>query len=265
MEKTKTEQVYINSFYAQQYNNGVDLNSDLTFQLERPIRRPKDTILAVRLDTLVLPISWTNINEYNNTITIDVDGAGDVDYVLDEGEYTDQELKDELNDKLGGDDFTITYSEVTKKYTITHATDEFVISSTSTLLRTLGFTQGVDHTSTGNAITSTGIVNLSSHINMVYVDIPSLSINNTSCVSYTRNASTIKTGIRSTILTSVPTGTVTTGIEYYQNFKQSYVYLQEDTVSSLRIRLLGEDMSTPINLYGADWLATFEFSFISTS
>ena len=262
MNRTKTEQVYLNSLYAQQYNNS-DKNSDLIFQLDRPIRRPKDTILAVRLDTLVLPISWTNINEYNNILIIDLNGGGDVDYELDEGQYTSQELLDELNDKLGGDDYTVTYDESTYKYTITHDTDDFVIKSTSTLLRTIGLTNGIDHTSIGNAITSTGIVDLSGHINMVYVDIPSLSINNTSCVSYTRNTSTIKSGIRSTILTSVPIQVDVADIEFYQNFKQSFVYLQEDTISSLRIRLLGEDMSTPINLYGADWLATLEFSFIS--
>ena len=253
MFKIRTEQVFINSKNADQYFNG-DYNSDISVYLTRAINRPKDTVLAVRLDSFVFPTSFYLIDDSNDNLDITVYGADPADdedktYTLTHGNYSSDELKDHLHTLMNGDAFTVTYDSITMKFKFEHATNEFVILDTTTCLSILGFSQ-TDHESNTKILYSDQVVNLV-RTKVIYVDIPTLSINNL-------NAST---GQRCTALTCVPVSEPAGDFVYYENTKQSYVYLQEDTINTLRIRLYEEDLSTLIDFQNQHWNMTLEFSY----
>ena len=243
--------MFLNSLYPDKYNNGSE-HSDLTFYLRQNIKRPPNTVVAVRLDSFVFPVSWTNVSEFSNLLTVGVDGAGDADFQIPVGEYSYDTLLTALNTLLNDDDITVTYNELNWTYTFTHATADFVVSSDSTCLRVLGFEENEDHSSSSSVLTSDRIINLTGHTNCLYFDLKNLSINNTNGVE----------GERTSVLTCVPVRASTGEYSFYENYKDSYVYLKEDVISTIQVRILNEDLSNLVNFNGANWTATLEFSFI---
>lgn len=252
MNKTKTEIVFINSSDATNYNNtDTTYLSDVSFYLSRAITRPKDTVLALRLDTFCFPNSFYTVDTTNYQLDVELGSMGvDYTYYLPEGNYTADELVTELEDLLAGDGYTVAYDSNTNKFTF-HNDDDFTIKSTSTCLSILGFSSA-DHESnmSGDAVSDL-VVNLTK-TKVIYVDVQNLSINNL-------NAST---GQRTTALTCVPVSSSSGDFVFYENTRASYVYLQEDTINNLRIRLYEEDLSTLVNFQGQNWTMSLEFSFL---
>jgi hypothetical protein len=247
MEKTATQIVFLNSASATTYNNSTTTYlSDVSFYLSRPITRPKDTILALRLDTFFYSNSFYVVDSTNNTIT-----AEGEDYTIATGNYTVDTLKDALDTAFNGD-YTVTYDNTKMKYTITGAAGtEFVLAKESTCLSLLGFSS-TDHVSDNTGVlTSDLVVNLTKTKN-VYVDVQNLSINNLNAT----------TGQRTTALCPVPVLSSPGDYVFYENVRGSYVYLQEDTINNLRVRVYEEDLSSLVNFQGQNWTMSLEFSFV---
>ena len=254
----KTQLVFLSSKSATQYYNSTSL-SDLTFRLPRPIQRPKDHNLQVKVSQFVFPVSFYNVNSTNNVLAYSVDDVDQTDITIPVGDYTSATLLTELQTLLTPVDISVEYDEATYKLTFTHATLIFKFKSTSTCLTLLGLTAGQDH----NAqyvllpedfyLTSEFSVNLSP-TKALYISIPNLSINNING----------NTGQRTPTIACVPITQSSGDIEVFTNDLGISAHTQEDVINEFHIRIYDEDQSTLINFNSQDWLMTIQLKFVPT-
>jgi len=239
---TTPVQAYLNSSQATKYVNGT-YKSDLLFLFTSPIVPPINHYMTLRVVNLYVPISFTIINDTNNTFTLN-----SVDYTISNGNYTATTLATELMDIVSGNEpsFTVAFDDITNKYTFDD-TDDFTIDGTC--LYVLGFDDAA--TSSSNTLTSTYPVDLTGD-NIIYVDVKNLSTFNVSSSTGTR------TSIVKSILVNVPYGSVL----YHEDAGTSAFTLFEDHVSFLHVKLYGEDSETLLNLNNFDWSITLEFGFV---
>lgn len=89
-------QIYLNSKDKDEdYSSNSTFNSNMRFYLNQPIHIPPEYNLAVSLINFQCPISWGNINNYNDTLTINGNTQ-----TVNTGNYNITELIDELNTKF---------------------------------------------------------------------------------------------------------------------------------------------------------------------
>lgn len=236
-------EVYLNSNYYDYKFNGTD-NSDLIFYLKTPITRPNGYYIKLKLSNLTLPISYYLIDSTNCTLIID-----NITYTITQGNYNTTTFCTELNSLLNSIPIFVSFDESTNKFTFTGLSN-FQISNSSTCLSILGFSIGA--TSTLYTLTSDLVCDFSGKNNMIYFDVVNLSSYNIS--SYN--------GMRTSILKSIVVDVQQGGILYYENKTDASVYLQEQQINYIHVRLLEEDMNTRLKLNGITWNATLEFSFI---
>lgn len=249
----KNQLVYLNSKYGTK-NNGTK-NSDVSFPLSSPIQKPKDTNLRIKVQQLVLPVSFYNIREgVNDTLSYSIDGVDQTDIQFVPGFYTTTTLLEELKDELTG--FTISFNETYSQFKFSLPTYDFVIKKESTCLALLGFTEGQDHTSTTDDGGTTNYLWSVFPVDLlptkcVYVSVPNLSINNING----------NTGQRNSVIASVPITTEAGDLLTFTNDTGLASFTQEDRIQEFNIRLLDQDQTTPLDLQNIDWLMTLEVSF----
>ena len=120
----------------------------------------------------------------------------------------------------------------------------------------LGFTEGADHDSgvdvlLGNSLTSEYPINLAG-TKVIYVSLPNLSINNVNA----------NNGNRVPIIVSVPVDDTVGSYSYYMNEMRLTATTQEETISEIHVKILGEDMTTLINFQNQDWSMTLELTYV---
>lgn len=248
----KNQLVYSNSKYGTK-NNGSK-NFDVSFPLSSPIQKPKDTNLRIKVQQLVLSVSFYNVNETNNTLSYSIDGVDQTDIDFVSGFYTTASLLGELKDELTG--FTINFNETYSQFKFTLPTDEFVIKKESTCLSLLGLTEGQDHTSTTDDGGTTNYLWSEFPVDLVptkcvYVSVPNLSINNING----------NTGQRNSVIASIPITTDAGDLLTFTNDTGLASYTQEDRIQEFNIRLLDQDQTSPLDLQNIDWHMTLEVSF----
>ena len=239
-------EIYLNSKYASFLVNGT-YNSDLLFYFNQPVIKPANTRMRLKLVNFVMPVSFYLINSSNDTLVID-----STTYKLTHGNYTATTLKTLLQTTLP-DTFSIYYDSATNKYTFENSLygGEFTISEESTCLTLLGFSES-DHTSSSYTLTSDQVVNLSGQYNVIYVSLPSVRTSNLSST----------TGMYTSVLKSIPVPVTLGSVLYYEDLADaSYTNIDDDSISFFHVRLLGEDLTTPIDLNGQDWNMTLQVSF----
>lgn len=237
-------EIYLNSKYASYNVNGTSNNSDMIFYFRSPIIPPLGYSTKIRVSNFVFPLSFTLVNGNNNRLVIN-----GITYTLTQGNYNANSLRTHILSLIPST-FTMTFSSVTNKYTINNNTN-FTINSTSTCLVLLGFTQQ-NHTSVANSLTSNAVVNLSGDNNVIYIDlanVPTLNISSTNSQ-------------RTSVIKSIPVSVATGSIMYWENGTDSYVLTQTDNISFFHIRILGEDLVTPVQFNSQHWNMTLECSFI---
>ena len=212
-------------------------NSDIIFYMKKPFV----SLSKVKVGHFIFPVSFTNINSSNNKLYID-----DVLYTIPVGNYTTATLLTALDTLLT--DYTITYSSLTNKYTFTLESSDFVVNLESTCLDVLGFSTLEETESSDGVLTSTYQVNLSGN-NVIYIDVPTLS---------TENVNNI-TDMKTSIISSIPVDNVSGGIVYYKNTEDLTTMIKEDTISYLRVRILGNDTITPVDFDNQEWSLSLIF------
>lgn len=212
------QEIYLSSKYATLYVNGTTDLSDMLFYFDHPITKPVDYNISLRVSSFVFPVSFTLVNEDNNKLII-----GSTTYTLTSANYNALSLKSHLLTLLPSG-FSITYNSTTEKYTFSYSSD-FTISSESTCLTLLGFTNGIDHTSSSSTLTSDTMINLSG-TNVIYVDIPNVSTSNLSS----------KTGMKTSIIKSIAINVAPASVMFYDDTTSSSVFLQEEALSFFHIR-----------------------------
>jgi len=109
---------------------------------------------SVILEKFIFVNSMYNVNANNNTFKLELDAVAKT-YTLTEGVYDDvASVITELNTQMTGDSITATYSELTKKITLTHASATIKVTD-CTALYLLGFremTSAESKTTTADAM-----------------------------------------------------------------------------------------------------------------
>lgn len=242
---TTPVQLFLSSEDATQFLNGTS-KSDLLFLFKSPVIPPPAYNMTLRLVNMYLPISFTILNDTNNTFTLN-----SVDYTIPKGNYTATELGTTIMNVVSGTEpsFTIEFSSITNKYTFSDTTD-FTIDGSC--LRILGLSAA--SSSTSAELVSTYPVDLTGD-NIVYVDVRNMTTFNLSSTTGAR------TSIVSSILVNVPYGSVL----YYNDTTGTAFTLQEDHLSFIHVRLCGEDQTTLLDLNNFNWSLTLEIGFIPKS
>lgn len=236
------QQVYLQSIYATRKNNGT-YNSDMIFFFTTPIVPPPNHDITLKVKNFYLPISFTVVNDTNNTFTLN-----SIDYTIENGNYTATQLATTLMNLVAGEvpSFTVEFSIITNKFTFS-AVEDFIISGTCDYL--LGLDG--ETSSSSSELISTYPIDLTGD-NLVFVDIPNLSTQN--LVSSTGTGSSIV----GSVLVNVPYGSVL----FHEDLTSNYFTIQQDHISFIHVRLLGEDCNTLLDLNNFDWSLTLEIGFI---
>lgn len=153
MSVRSVRQIFLNSKDKDEnYSSNTNFNSNMRFYLNQPIHIPPNYNLSVALINFQCPISWGNINSYNNTLTINGNTQ-----TVDTGNYNITELIDELNTKFTGI-ASFTNDSNTNKTTITITSSQNPNTLEGSMLEVLGF---YFYTPTNNSvIESDGICDL---------------------------------------------------------------------------------------------------------
>lgn len=243
---TSPVQLYLSSSEATNYLNGT-YKSDMMFLFKSPVVPPPTHYMSLRLVNMYVPISFTLINDTNNELKFN-----GTSYYVENGNYTATELATSLMDLVATDDatFSVVFSSNTNKYTFSSAINDFTLDGT--ILSILGFSE--TSTSTSYELVATYPVDLTGE-NTLYLDVRNLTTFNIASSTASR------TSIVASVLVSVPYGNVL----YYQDTIGTAFTLQEDQVSFLHIRLLGEDQTIPVNMNNFNFSCTLEIGFVPKS
>lgn len=104
-------------------NEGLsNSTSDFLYQLTQPInfhKRSENKQYFIRIENVKLPVSFYNVNSNYNVFNYTEVGVGAQTLTLTPGNYTIDELCDELTIQIG--DLTFDYDDITQKVVITNA------------------------------------------------------------------------------------------------------------------------------------------------
>ena len=240
------QQVFLSSRHADTYHNGT-FHSDLTFNLIKPITRPKQCKnTKLRVEMFECPTAFYTIDSTNNTLIIN-----NVDQTIPTGYYTVETLRVALGNLLAFENITVEYFALTNKYRFTADALDFTLGAGSTCFSVIGFTEGQNHVSQGLVLNSEFQINLN-NTPAIYIEFPEFG--NPNLCSKTKRA----TGI----ITSILSLDEASGWLAYDNTKRTETSLiTEDSISSLHVRILGPDQTTPVDLQNHHWSMTLEFEF----
>ena len=143
--------------------------SDYIFDIESHIRCPPNITMTVKVSKAEFPVSFYNVNETNNVLRFRyTDLTVEKTIVFDVGNYNINQFLSHLNDKiqaLGITDVVINWSSLSNKLSLQCAS-EFRISSQSTCLSLLGFTDK-DHVSdASHLITGDSMIDIRGHTSL---------------------------------------------------------------------------------------------------
>lgn len=230
------QQIYLNSKNA---SYRLNASSDMIFSLNHPIVVPPGYQMRIRISDFVFPISFYLVDTNNNKLVI-----SGTSYTLTSGNYTATTLMAHVLSILPVG-FSMTYSSITNKYTISNATS-FSLDATSTCLTLLGFTTAAS----GTSITSDSVVNLSGQYNVLYIDIPNLATYNI----------TSSNGRRTSVIASVPVSEPLGTVMFWEG-RDHWFDIPNEYIGYLHIRILGEDMVTPVDFQGQAWNMTVDVAY----
>ena len=245
--------LFLSSKYAQYYVNGTEYKSDLIFYFT-PIQSIRDTNFKIKLVNFVFPVSFYLVDSNNYTVVFNT-----TTYTLTPGNYNVNTFLTMVVAKLTAESISMTYNSITNKYTFTRpsASGTFFFGAGTKCLTLLGFpesTQTASATLSGGVytLTSSQPVNLSGQYNTVYIDLVNITSNNIGS----------NTGKRSSVLCSIPVAVNQGALMYFVNNTDSHSVIQDNQMSFLHLRILGEDLNTPVNFQGVDWNMNLEIEYV---
>jgi len=237
-------QIYLNSQSADKSFNGA---ADCEYNLPL-IEIPDGFHIYLSVVSCLIPYSFYNINNRNNVLQYSFDGITINTLSIPIGNYNVNSLLSFLKSNLVA--FTITYNNITNKFTFTHPTNNFMFMSSSTCLQILGFNNNETISSFIFSLTSVNCVNVYT-IRTVQV--------NSNLITY--NINKVQKN-NFCILCSVPiTCTPFSLIEYINrtNFKTN---LFLNRISNIKIKLT-DDNGNLIDLNGCHYSLTLQLDVVS--
>lgn len=220
--------LFLDSDHASKVSEGPsDIIYNLNFNTGNNMEGYAISLQSVMLPNLVYPI-----NKNNQNIYFKEDGGATISFALDENNYTGTQIATELQSKLNantglGRVYAVSYSTQTRKLTTTE---------TGGLPNTIQYVDG-----SKNAYVELGI-NSSKGAATIYTHSYPVDLSGTEYVDLQTDITTsnYSSNGKTNILERVPMSVSFGEIMTYQNTTDDYIRLNEDSISSLEIRLLDD-------------------------
>lgn len=225
-------------------NNGSFL-SDVNFNFVGLLKDDKDVeMIEISVQNAQIPISFYNINVYNNILIITYDSI-QYTLTLTRGNYNSTTLINEITTKLiaqGITDISISISSITGNLTFTRAGSlDFTIDSIGTINKVLGFELNTNYTSVSGILIPPNPLNLLGLLKVKLVSFELLTNNYDSSVDGNLN-----------VLATIPIEAGSFGLILYDNISNTQSILRNNTLDGFDLKLYGDDNNL-INFNGIGW------------
>jgi hypothetical protein len=243
-------QIILNSDHAI-LNNGTFL-SDVNFTFIGLLQDDADVEeITVQVQNAQIPISFYNINVYNNILNITYN-ATPYSLTLTRGNYNSTTLINEIIAKLALiaiTDITIATSSITGIITFTRAGGlNFTINSTGTINKVLGFEVGTTYISVGGVLSAPFPLNLLGLLKLKIASYELQTGNYDSSVDGTLN-----------ILATIPIEAGSFGLILYDNISNTQSLIRNPTLDGFDLKIYGDDNNL-VNFNNVGWNITLLLS-----
>jgi len=244
MEHIESLQIYLNSRYA---TETIDGNTANTIYYLPVIEIPDGHHIYLSLQNANIPYSFYSITSFDNTFTWGLTTAPSHTYDIPPGNYNITQLINFLSNIMGAD-YTLTYSSITSKITITHTTNNFIIYA-DTFNHIIGFSKTTNTTSSGRTLTGRDCVNLN-QIRAINVEVNFPTYNVNVAQPYNQN-----------ILATIPVFVAPFSIITYTNTNNFRTNLYVNKLDQIQIRLLDNEARL-IDMNGIQYQMTLQLDCI---
>lgn len=214
-------------------NNGTFL-SDVFFNFRGLVKEDDDNReITISIQNAQIPISFYNINVYNNILVLDYD-AVTYTFTLTQGNYNSLNLITEIIAKFalqGIIDITILTSAITGCMTFTRALSlDFTILSTGTINTVIGFEPTTNYTSTLGVLTAPFPLNLLGLLKLKLASFELQTQNYDSSVQSSLN-----------ILATMPIDSGPFGVVLYNNISNITSIINNKSLDGFDLQIFGDD------------------------
>jgi hypothetical protein len=244
MEHVESLQIYLNSRYATETVGGNTANCIYYLPV---VEIPDGHHIYLSLQNASIPYSFYSITSVDNTFSWGLVAGAVNTYYIQPGNYNITQLIDVLKLAMGVA-YTITYSSITSKLLITHASSNFIIYA-GTFNHIIGFSKTTNTTSAGNLLYGRDCVNLN-QIRAINVEVNFPTYNINVAQAYNQN-----------IMATIPVYVAPFSIITYQNPNNFRTNLYVNKLDQIQIRLLDNE-SRLIDLNGINYQMTLQLDCI---
>lgn len=229
--------------------------SEGTLNFFQAIQCDNDEVLTCQVINAIIPNSWNNLSALIGNNKLRFFETGDTSLItitISDGNYTIDELMSEVKTQLDANStnsctYTLTYSEITNKVTITHdkkSTIEtnFNFLTDDTIRRFIGFTQGEFNITSSQNVISDRAVDVTDTHNSIFIR---SDLNNQKVIE----SSSTKP---SNIIACIPVPLSRNAFFVFDPMNPLEIQLSQNTISSMNIRVSWQD-ETSIDLQKADF------------
>jgi len=241
--------VVLDSRNASTYNNGT-YNSDVTFNFEAPIEKPKHClIMTCSVLQFTCPNSIYNINETNNKLYLSENNNGPFGIYFQYGNYNVNTFMTAFNTLVGAYSsyFSITFNSLNNKFTINNSNYDFTIMENSTCFYIMGFIKSFRQGSLVKSLTMPYTCNFNG-VQSINIIMPCFNTSNID--SYDKS--------ESSIIQPIPIDSTLSQIAYIKTHDYSFK-VQQEMIDHIHIRI-SDDLETAVNLNNQHWNLTLNFT-----
>jgi hypothetical protein len=240
MEHINSIQIFLNSRYATETVGGNIANSIYYLPV---IEIPDGHHIYLSLQNANIPYSFYSITGFDNTFVWGLVSGPTSTYYVQPGNYNITQLIDVIQNAMGAS-YNVSYSSITSKILITHATDNFIIYA-STINHVLGFSKTTNTTSVANLLYGRDCINLN-QIRALNIEInfPTYNVN----IAQANNQN---------ILATIPVYVAPFSIISYQNPNNFRTNLYVNKLDQIQIRILDNE-SRLVDMNGVNYQMTLQ-------
>jgi len=241
MEHIESIQIYLNSRYATEIIGDNIANSVYYLPV---IEIPDGHHIYLSLQNATIPYSFYSISTFDNTFSWGLVGHTVNTVTIPVGNYNITQIVSLLKSLMGGG-YTITYSSITSKITITHnPSHEFTIYA-ATFNHIIGFSKTTNTTSVGHSIVGRDCVNVN-QIRALNIEINFPTYNVNIAQAYNQN-----------ILATIPVYVAPYSIITYQNPNNFRTNLYVNKLDQIQIRILDNE-NRLVDMNGINYQMTLQ-------
>jgi hypothetical protein len=244
MEHIESLQIYLNSRYATEVVGNNPANCIYYLPV---IDVPDGHHIYLSLQNASIPYSFYSITATDNTFTFGLVAGPVTTYYVQPGNYTIIQLIGVIQTAMGAS-YTVSYSSITSKILITHATSNFIIYASS-INHILGFSKTTNTTSTANLLYGRDCVNLN-QIRALNIECNFPTYNVNVAQPYNQN-----------ILATIPVYVAPFSIITYQNPNNFRTNLYVNKLDQIQIRII-DNNGALVDMNGIQYQMTLQLDCI---